>query len=77
MEDLADKYHSFYNFPCYQKKNPLNVNFSFLVNATCQDLCELLLSMSSELLPPFQIISYSNNFGDSKFSKFDQIYTTT
>ena len=68
MEDLADKYHSFYNFPCYKKK-PLNVNFSFLVNATCQDLCELLLSMSSELLPPFQIISHFKNLVESNHFK--------
>jgi len=26
------------------------------------------------VLPPFQIISYSKNLGESKFFKFDQIY---
>ena len=27
-----------------------------------------------KILPPFQIISHSNNFVESKFFKFDQIY---
>ena len=30
--------------------------------------------LQAYLLPPFQIISHSKNFGESKFSKFDQIY---
>ena len=29
-----------------------------------------------KILPPFPIISHSNNFGESKFFKFDQIYMT-
>jgi len=35
----------------------------------CNALCTIVL-------PPFQIISHSKNLGESKFFKFDQIYTT-
>ena len=30
--------------------------------------------ITKNLLPPFQIIRYSNNLGESKFFTFDQIY---
>jgi len=40
------------------------------------DDATVLAAATYVLLPPFQIISHSRNVRESKFYKFDQIYTT-
>ena len=39
-------------------------------------ICSYMHAHPSNILPPFQIISHSKNFGESNFFKLDQIYTT-
>ena len=63
--------YAFSNSKDLPKKPLVNTNKLLL-----KKLSYIFVHVSIYLLLPFQIISHSKNFGESEFSKFDQIYTT-
>ena len=62
-------------FKSFHKIYILDIILSTINNAL--DKCvkfDRIMTVSREVLPPFQIIKHSKNLGESNFFMFDQIY---